>query len=226
LLSRYKGEFFVLLSLLVLILGSLWMGIQFAGTIYRYQDTVQDEQVLPAVDVIVCLAGARGRIEAAGELWLEYWKKHQRGELTKVPFLYFAGTGPQATWNLIEQRMSPEVREVLISELVIVERESVNTYENALFFARHFQQERWESYLLFTSNYHMKRSQFLFQKVMSELPILKGRQPNFGRVETLSFSQSPFLPTEWKRDSYGVRVTLIEFIKWTYYSYVWPKTVP
>src|SRR3954468_23943056 len=73
--------------LLGMALGVLTLAFVLAGDIYEYQDTV-DGVHLPEVDAIVCLAGGRGRIMAAGDIWYRYW------ELSQTP-IRGAGRNPQ-----------------------------------------------------------------------------------------------------------------------------------
>src|SRR5690348_11457137 len=71
-----------------MISGCLTLGIAYysAGEIYEYQDTV-DGAHLPNIDAIVCLAGGRGRIAAAGDLWYRYWERARKvdASISKVP---------------------------------------------------------------------------------------------------------------------------------------------
>src|SRR5690349_5038448 len=61
------------LGILALFLVTLVGAYYRAGEIYEYQDTMSLSQ-LGEVDAIVCLAGGRGRITAAGDLWQQYWE--------------------------------------------------------------------------------------------------------------------------------------------------------
>src|ERR1017187_6074086 len=73
---------------------------RFAGDIYDYQDTV-DGVHLPHVDAIVCLAGGRGRIAAAGDIWYRYWELAHSPLVgigknpvpDQTPILYLSGMG-------------------------------------------------------------------------------------------------------------------------------------
>ena len=64
---RRAGRSLALIAL-GMALGSLLLAYLSAGEIYEYQDSV-DGVHLPPVDAIVCLAGGRGRIAAAGDIW-------------------------------------------------------------------------------------------------------------------------------------------------------------
>src|SRR4051812_38525332 len=101
----------LLFSLLLgICIGALALPYILAGEIYEYQDTF-DGAHLPPVDAIVCLAGGRGRIAGAGDLWYQYWDAaHQvrTGEMPPihpVPVLYFSGVGPQLNWTSFLKRL-------------------------------------------------------------------------------------------------------------------------
>src|SRR4051812_16668903 len=77
--KRQKWRFSVVV--LVSALGGMIFGIFFlaffaGGVIYDFEDSVQGE-ILPPVDAIICLAGGKGRIPVAADLWYRYWKRSQ-----------------------------------------------------------------------------------------------------------------------------------------------------
>jgi len=188
-----------------------------AGEIYDYQDTV-DGVHLPPVDAIVCLAGGRGRIAAAGDLWYRYLElsKKSSPSIQKVPVLYLSGTGRQVTWNLLLKQFRRGVAQSIQLENVMIEKESLNTDENARWLAYFAKEYHWKRVLLLTSSYHMKRARFIFDRVLRKLgtPI---------EVETLSVYQEPFAADEWRSGPNGIRVTFVEYLKWLYYRTVWKK---
>jgi uncharacterized SAM-binding protein YcdF (DUF218 family) len=186
-----------------------------SGEIYDYQDSV-DGTHLPVVDAVVCLAGGRGRIAAAGDVWYHYWEMaHDQPELMpRIPVLYFSGMGKQANWNVLSKQFRRGVLQVLHREAVVIENESSNTDENARWLADYSKQKQWRKILLLTSSYHMKRARFIFGRVLNlrENPV---------DVETLSVYQEPFTSDEWRGDLNGIRVTLMEYLKWVYYRSFW-----
>ncbi|MEK7691501.1 MAG: hypothetical protein AAB425_10835 [Bdellovibrionota bacterium] len=95
-----------------------------AGEIYDYQDTV-DGANLPGVDAIVCLAGGRGRIAFAGDLWYRYWEQTDPG--AAVPTLYLSGMGHQSNWQSLSYQIRRGVIDVLTQKNVVLETESTNT---------------------------------------------------------------------------------------------------
>ena len=193
--------------------GAFLLAFVLAGEIYDYQDSV-DGVHLPAVDAIVCLAGGRGRISAAGDIWYRYWEQAQHSN-EHPPMLYLSGLGHQANWGVFAKRLRAGVLQVIHPEDVVLETESVNTDANARYLERYASQHHWRKILLITSSYHMKRARFIFERVLKHSPEPVG-------IETLSFFQEPFEPIDWKGGLYGIRVTMFEYFKWVYYRYFWP----
>src|SRR5271155_5726225 len=92
--SKLKRLLLLLGALLAgMAIGVLGLAFFLANEIYEYQDTV-DGVHLPEVDAIVCLAGGRGRIAAAGDIWYRY---HEANQKKGVPILYISGMGPRST---------------------------------------------------------------------------------------------------------------------------------
>lgn len=202
-------------------LGALALSYVMAGQIYDYQDSV-DGVHLPEVDAIVCLAGGRGRISAAGDIWYRYWElAHspfvgvgKRPVPDQVPILYLSGMGRGSNWHVLNHQLRRGVLEVIKPDNVILETESANTDANARYLARYAKQRGWERVLLMTSPYHMKRARFMFDGILKEegVPL---------EIETLSVFQEPFEPGEWRGSFHGIRVTVTEFLKLVYYEHFW-----
>ena len=184
-----------------------------AGEIYDYQDTL-DGALLPQVDAIVCLAGGRGRIAASGDVWYRYWELSQKDKGFKLPILYISGMGQNSGWNVLARQLRPGVLKVLSPKDVILETESSNTDANARYLGRKSKERGWQRILLMTSRYHMRRARLIFGRILKfmQLPI---------EVETLSVYQEPFEPGEWREGLNGIRVTMMEYMKWLYYKTLW-----
>lgn len=196
--------------------GVFVMAFLVAGEIYDYQDTV-DGVRLPEVDAIVCLAGGRGRIAAAGDLWIRYHEMHSRPSgsgASKEPMLFISGVGQKSNFAAVSQQFRDGVRKVIASEHVMIESRSENTVENAYEFIQIAKEKGWHKVLLITSPYHMKRSLYLFQKMAAA-------DRYDLRIETLTFYQEPFEPGEWKESLMGIRVTMLEYAKWIFYRFFW-----
>jgi uncharacterized SAM-binding protein YcdF (DUF218 family) len=204
-----------------LALGVLGLAYFLAGDIYDYQDTV-DGVHLPKVDAIVCLAGGRGRISMAGDIWYRYWELGHAPVKgigpspvpAQTPTLYISGMGPNSTWSVLARQVRRGVLEVLKPVDVVLETESQNTEENALWLARYAKDRGWDHILLITSRYHMKRSRVMFERVLAKAGLNVA-------VETLSVYQEPFEPGEWREGFHGIRVTMIEYLKWIFFKSLW-----
>lgn len=190
-----------------------------AGDLYDYQDTV-DGVHLPPVDAIVCLAGGRGRIAAAGDLWYRYWEARGPKGAKNVPMLYMAGMGPQSNLNVLRMNLRTGVRSVIRAKQVVIEKESFNTEANAQWFAQHLSEQLkkgekgWQRVILITSPYHMRRARWIFEQVLQ-------KQGVEVRLETHSAFQEPFENDEWRMSLHGSHVTVLEYLKWLYYRYFW-----
>jgi uncharacterized SAM-binding protein YcdF (DUF218 family) len=202
-------------------LGALGLAYSMSGDLYEYQDSV-DGVHLPEVDAIVCLAGGRGRISAAGDIWYRYWElahsplvgTDRRPIPDEVPILYLSGMGKGAGWNALKKQLRRGVLEVIRPENALIEAESFNTESNARYLARFAKARGWERVLLMTSPYHMKRSRLIFDQVLKDEGVSL-------EIETLSVFQEPFEPSEWKTSLHGIRVTVTEFLKLVYYKNFW-----
>lgn len=222
---KIKRYFFYILGL---VSGILITGISLpyfiAGEIYDYQDTV-DGVHLPEVDAIVCLAGGKGRISAAGDIWYRYREAIQQGTGTSahslhfLPTLYISGMGPQSGFGVFSRQVRKGIREVIKPENVILEVESTNTEANARWFAKYALKKGWKKILLITSPYHMKRSVWIFEQVLKNFNIPV-------KLDTLSIYQEPFEPGEWRQSIHGIHVTLLEYSKWIYYRWFWKNQEP
>ncbi|MGK5086089.1 YdcF family protein [Bdellovibrionota bacterium FG-2] len=177
-----------------------------AGDIYEYQDSV-DGVNLPQVDVIVVLAGGRGRISAAGDVWYRY---RETAEAPIKPILFISGMGHQSNWAVLSRQIRRGVFSELKPENVVLETESGNTDANAQYFARYAKDRGWTRILLMTSPYHMKRARYVFER----------RLPGI-HIETQSVYQDPFESGEWRFSVHGIRVTMDEYWKWIYYKLFW-----
>lgn len=199
--------FFGLGALFFMGLGGVVLALFLAGEIYEYQDSFDGAQ-LPRVDAIVCLAGGRGRIAAAGDVWYRYWEQSQHSG-GRPPVLLISGVGPQSNWSVLEHTVRRGVLEVMKPEDVLLERESFNTHSNFEVLLRLAREKGWRSVLLVTSPYHMKRSLLIAER-------LTAAEKSALQVHTLSVYQEPFEPGEWFTSLQGIRVTLEEFAKYTF----------
>jgi uncharacterized SAM-binding protein YcdF (DUF218 family) len=193
-------------------IGVLAAAFLLADEIYYYQDTF-DGAKLPSVDAIVCLAGGRGRIAAAGDVWYRYWEASKiTGE--NPPVLFISGMGHHSNWGVFTRQLRQGVLNIVQPENVVLEKESASTESNAIMFSSYARLKGWKRILLVTSRYHMRRAKLIFEVTLKSM-----KHPV--EVETLSVYQEPFEPGEWRTEYHGIRVTLVEYIKWAYYRLTW-----
>lgn len=205
------------------LLGGLLLALFLAGEVYDYQDTLDGVALPEDIDVIVCLAGGRGRIAAAGDLWMRYRDAAlvDRVKNRRIPKLYISGMGHLSNWKAFSQQLRRGVSQVIPRDQVILETKSVNTEGNAIWFAEYARIHSVRSAILLTSSYHMRRAILIFSQVLQNHLGPSGQSL---RMETLSLIQDPFDSTDWRSSFQGIRVTLNEFFKLNYYRGFWSPT--
>jgi len=184
--------------------GFMWLG---AGEIYDYQDSFDLARDGQEIEVVVVLAGGKGRIPLAVDLWKKI--RARRGEKNE-PVLFLSGVGPYTGVEAFRSQGVPEETIRLFTGTNLVfENVSENTFENAQLFASFARQKSWKKVLLVTASYHMRRAEFILRRALDRDVQLK--------TETLDAGH--FGRNEWRKDAYSIRVTAIEYIKWLYYRY-------
>lgn len=208
-----KSKFLSFLKLLGLFFSGILLGMlllaYFSGAmLYDYKDSIDvnhfETPPLP-VDVIVCLAGGRGRIAYASKLWKEYYDQSKN-----PPVLYISGMGNSADWNVFSSQVDPEILKILPKDKVVLETISSNTQENAKIFVQFAKQNKWKSVALVTASYHLKRSLILFRQELND------NGYDEVKLYPASVIQEPFNKQDWNKDLYGIQVTLFEFLKWVF----------
>jgi uncharacterized SAM-binding protein YcdF (DUF218 family) len=185
-------------------LGFIWFA---AGEIYDYKDSFDLARDGKDIEVVVVLAGGKGRIPLAVDLWRRI--REQRGEKNE-PVLFLSGVGPYTGVEAFRSQNVPEESVRLFNKTNLVfENVSENTFENAQLFASFARQKSWKRVLLVTASYHMRRAEFILKRALDPEVLLK--------TETLDAGH--FGRNEWRRDEYSIRVTAIEYVKWLYYRY-------
>jgi uncharacterized SAM-binding protein YcdF (DUF218 family) len=182
----------------------LWMA---SGEIYDYQDNFNEAEHGAQIDVVLCLAGGKGRIPFAVNTWQRLRPMNKN---MHTPVLYLAGLGINANVaTLSEQGVSNELLKEIKKEDVVFENVSTNTFENAQIFSSFVRQKQWKNVLLITTGYHMKRSGNMLRKAL-------GDEVN---VYYKTMDSERFDRNQWHKDSYAIRVTMMEYIKWLFYRY-------
>ncbi|MCM0606806.1 MAG: YdcF family protein [Xanthomonadaceae bacterium] len=181
-------------------LGIFLIAFTSAGLIYEYYDSVELDDLPKNVDGIVVLAGAKGRISEAADLWLKFYKENP----SRAPMLYVSGMGQRSNWSVFVAQVRPEVLRVIREKDVILETQSTTTEENALWLQNSLNILKWDHIVLITSNYHMRRSLYIFQTILG----------NTVDIDTYSVQPEPYRDGKWYKDAIGIQITLSEFFKW------------
>jgi uncharacterized SAM-binding protein YcdF (DUF218 family) len=186
-----------------------------ASDLYHYQDTI-DGVHLPETDVIVCLAGGKGRIASAGDLWLRYQQEVELKILKGLPMLFFSGVGSGQTWSTVSKQMRRGVVNLIKADHIHLEDQSLNTEENAKYFIDEAKKKNYRRMVLLTSSYHMKRAKRIFEVLArkEKLPL---------EIQTYTLTQDPYNAEDWTESLQGIHVTTVEFMKWLYYDWIWSK---
>ena len=142
-------------------------------------------------EAIVVLTGGRGRISKAIELYKE----------GKAGVLYVSGANQKASSTTI---LGSELKQAEQLGLAIIERKSKDTLENATETLNFIHQKNIKSVILVTSNYHLKRSLYVFKRILPEDVEILGYP-----VESLKINES-----NWWKTSIGVELTVGEYIKY------------
>ena len=87
---------------------------------------------------------------------------------------------------------------------IAVENKSISTYENAIFTKKILIVDGFKSAIIVTSDYHMRRSRFVFNKVFKNT----GIKLIFCSVEDVSFN-----PKWWVINTHSRQVVISEYIK-------------
>jgi uncharacterized SAM-binding protein YcdF (DUF218 family) len=181
----------------------LWLA---SGEIYDYQDSFVENRDGNKIDVVLCLAGGKGRIPAAVSVWQKLRIQNEKAP----PVLFLSGVGPHANEiTLIEQGVPKDLVKTIQRDEIVFENVSTNTFENTQIFSSFVHQKKWKNVLLITASYHMRRSNDILRKALgSEVGIF-----------TSTVDIEHFDRHQWHKDPYAFRVTVMEYVKWLFYRY-------
>ncbi len=151
-------------------------------------------------DVIIILGGDTGiRVEQGVEL---YQKGYADAIIVSGGQLYHQLTQAEA---MKEHAVALGVP----VKAVFMEPKAESTYDNALYSKQIMMQQNFTSAIVVTSNYHTRRSKFIFDKVFRDTNI------------TLTYCAAPepnFVPERWWANNKSIMFTLTEYIKFLGYA--------
>ncbi|HLE08586.1 MAG TPA: YdcF family protein [Thermodesulfobacteriota bacterium] len=145
-----------------------------------------------SADAIVVLTGGTGRVD----LGLEFLRKG-RGT-----FLVLSGVDRDADMDSIFLNGVSEGERLKI----FLDKNSRSTYENAIEVRKLMKEKGFDSMLLITSTYHMKRACYIFKRIM----------PPDVRIEPYPVESPNFDTKRWWRGR-GVFIAGEEFLKYSWY---------
>jgi uncharacterized SAM-binding protein YcdF (DUF218 family) len=183
------------------------VGIKFLGDqLYDFpiNPTIQTQKGHP---LVACLAGGKGRIEAAMDLFASGVGSE----------LFIIGAGPKMTVPLLLKNTDKNVVQKL-SNLKIgaisLERESANTIENAYVLERFLvEQPLIQDVIVVTSGYHMRRSLYVLNTLLQR------------KVNLIPYTppDEAFDRDNWWHSRVGIVVTLEEYFKYLGAQIVIPR---
>lgn len=144
-------------------------------------------------DAIVILAGETvPRVAKGAELYREKY-----GDL-----VIMSGGGRLSTKYTEARIMLEEAEDLGVPpSAVILEDQSMSTYENAVFVKRIIMERNIKSFLLVTSSYHTRRSKYIFDKVFKDTGI---------RIITVAAPDPRYSTSSWWKDHESQQRALTE----------------
>lgn len=151
---------------------------------FRFSKDFSRSYSIPSkIEAIVVLTGGKGRLQFALKLFEQYQPK--------VLFIAGAGTG-------LSSIFSKEELEKNDASKIVLDQRSRSTYQNAEEAKAYMTEHGIRSFVLVTSNYHMKRAFFLFREIFpSNIEII----PYAIEVDHVSFkiALSEYIKYYWQR---------------------------
>lgn len=192
---KYKGRFRYyswmggfLTAVLLFFIFTLWM----ASAVYSEMPTkatLSDDYEI--ADAIVCLTGGRGRIRTAFDLFDKGYGR----------ILYISGIDQQTRSSEILN----ELKKIgpIDETKIVLESVATNTIENAKEVERYIREHDLHKILLVTSSYHVRRSFYIFKKVL----------PSYVQIDVSWYALEPFDENDWWKTWNGIWVTVSEYFK-------------
>jgi uncharacterized SAM-binding protein YcdF (DUF218 family) len=174
--------------------------------LYRYESlSTVEAATKPAL--IVVLAGGKGRIEAAFQLF----------SLGNSTSLFVAGAGPHTTLSTLVKANLNNAEAISLSKRmssITVETESRNTIENAYAVAGYLSRNpAFNEIILITSSYHMRRSMLIFKHLLNtQIKISAYNPPN-----------APISRNDWFYTLNGAEITAVELFKLAFARLIIPQ---
>jgi uncharacterized SAM-binding protein YcdF (DUF218 family) len=129
-------------------------------------------------DAIVVFAGGVGESGRAGEGYQERVKHAVDLYRSRYARHLIFSSGYSYLFQEAEIMKSLAVSLGVPAEAIVLEEKAANTYENVKFVKKILERNRWQSILLVSSPYHMRRASMTFQKVAPEIWVIHAPVPS------------------------------------------------
>lgn len=157
----------------------------FAGRFLDFSQTPQPS------DVIIVLSGGGGRVEQGAALYTQKY----------TPYLMFSRANERGSsaGDMLETALSLHIPQ----DAILTENEALSTYQNAQLTLPIMQQHGFNSAIVVSSDFHMRRVKFIFDHVYK----------NSGIKLTYVSANSGYNAKWWWSDRYSRETTFNEYIK-------------
>jgi len=153
-----------------------------------------DEQPQKA-DVIIILAGDLGaRTERGVALWHEGY----------APYIIVSGGNVYHNTNIGELMAEHAVELGVPRQFIIVEPRAHTTFQNAVYSKEVMQQHDFNSAIIVSSDYHMKRVRFIFRKVFTS---------DITQLTFCSVGDVEFSPDYWWTNNQSIMIVVNEYLR-------------
>lgn len=171
----------MLISLVIWLAGFIW---------FIDQMNLNQKFMNHKYDAIIVLTGAKGRIDTGIKLLSENKARH----------LFISGVGQNANLSDLSKYIDSFSEDDIhaLEQKITLGHTATSTEENAVESMKWIKNNNYNSIILVTSNYHMLRSLFLFQRYL----------PN---IEIMPFYSS--------RSSKSLKLTFLEFNKYLFFIF-------
>lgn len=150
-------------------------------------------------DVIVVLSGEDGRLQQGAKLY--------KGGFAKFTLL----TNSTVRFSTVDEAIAFGIPK----SKILKEERATSTYTNAIYTKEILEQENLESVIVVTSDFHMRRTKLIFNRVFKNTDI---------QLLYISSDTSWFNKDQWWKDNLSKRVVIHEWIKivgYQLYLYKW-----
>lgn len=196
-----KLKFFLGVLLFLIIIGFIAKN----PLLQSVADFLISDETMKKSDVIIVLGG-----EIKGERTKRAVELYNRGLADKL--LFSDGTDLSWRTKAVDEMVALALELGVSQKDILKETYSRSTYENAVYSKKVMQEHNYQSAIVVTTDWHSKRSNFIFDKVFegSNIKLTYANAPD-DRIDSLK---------DWWKDSEKQQIVLTE---WAKYAVYWLK---